>query len=1122
MSTIRRGLRLYGPDHDKFVLIFIHDLESWTESRLWEFLSKKISNCNEVVHGIVKKHYINMENYFILRVNYNNCTDYLKVIYLITKHLPVKRIKWKITSRIRTFSNVNHNRTRYYSEPSIPISESLLYANPFSNTKYFNLCISWNINGWNSEKRDGLTNFNSIFNPICICLQEVGNSSFLNSFSNSYPFLNHYRTVLRRADKKIPGMRGLYIGVHSSCQFTNDDFEYRYILSVNIFSFWGVRCSLGNIYIPSKKHKDSREKAETDFANWLKNHQNNPSAIVGDFNMTKQQLKDLILRISPQWFVMDMVGHQFTWSNGGKNSCIDFIVVNDKLRNYLNIASVCYSFNDISDHLPLILSCKKISPDGFVTPPRDKQIKWSNRICRDKREAIFSHNKFTCLLDEFEHNDNLDSNTMVKKLLDTANKIGDDIQARVPTNLQGSAFHCPAYIKKLSHEKHLFYKRIKNFKLRNDLSNLQEFCDLSKEYRVLSDYIISIKRNIRIIRFKNLIHSIGECFLKNDAQRGWSGLKKISKPSYSPSQSPVYIKDKEGNVLVSQEDQLNRFAEHYEELASDITGHSLNENYWKRILNNSSTPQESWDINQPISMSEIHSTVLSMKNNKAPGPDGIPTEFFKAFFNSESRNSSQDDSNQEVTYSDCAKCLLLLFNKIWDGDFPNEWNSASIVSIPKKGDLSDCNNYRGISLINVGLKILSKIVTKRISDYAFSNGIIRPEQFGFRNKEECISLFVSIREICQRRKFKDKFTFLAFLDLKKAYDSVPIYNILTKLNYLGIRGKCLQFITNLYLTSKARANFNGKLSKEFPIHRGVRQGCPLSPILFNIFINDIFDKCKSYGVITEKKKCCGGLFADDIVLLAPTKSSLKNLLNIAHDWGIKNEMTFGINKCATLVVKPKNFIPSRHYENPTFRLGMNYIPSTNQYTYLGIPFNESLDLKPIIAKMNSKINYTVNSFFSFLTNRNVPFYFKTRILVSFVLSSVLYYAPLLGSNKKNTEKAQTAFNRGLYWSFGFKNKTSNTSIYNMSKELSIPPIASFCAMAMIRCFKKWKDSSCIISHLVKKNIPTLSHYSWTKKARSLVVHKHNNKLPGEIRKFYWENIHYSSHSCDQIYKIQEI
>jgi len=84
--------------------------------------------------------------------------------------------------------------------------------------------------------------------------------------------------------------------------------------------------------------------------------------------MTKQQLQDLFTNTSPLWFVMDMVGHQFTLSSGGKNLCIDFIVFNDKMRDYLNIASVCNSFNDISDHFPLILSCKKTSPDGFTTP----------------------------------------------------------------------------------------------------------------------------------------------------------------------------------------------------------------------------------------------------------------------------------------------------------------------------------------------------------------------------------------------------------------------------------------------------------------------------------------------------------------------------------------------------------------------------------------------------------------------------------------------------------------------------------------------------------------------------------------------------------------------------------
>ena len=141
------------------------------------------------------------------------------------------------------------------------------------------------------------------------------------------------------------------------------------------------------------------------------------------------------------------------------------------------------------------------------------------------------------------------------------------------------------------------------------------------------------------------------------------------------------------------------------------------------------------------------------------------------------------------------------------------------------------------------MKILFKIVTNRISKYAKSHGFIRSEQFGFRNKEECISLFISIREICQRRKFQGKFTYLAFLDLKKAYDSVPIFNILTKLYNIGIRGNCLQFLKNLYLTSKTRANVNGQLSYEFPIHRGVRQACPLSPILFNfILVSILFTK----------------------------------------------------------------------------------------------------------------------------------------------------------------------------------------------------------------------------------------------------------------------------------------
>ena len=91
----------------------------------------------------------------------------------------------------------------------------------------------------------------------------------------------------------------------------------------------------------------------------------------------------------------------------------------------------------------------------------------------------------------------------------------------------------------------------------------------------------------------------------------------------------------------------------------------------------------------------------------------------------------------------------------------------------------------------------------------------------------------------------------------------------------GVCGKCSDFLCNLYTSSKARAQFASMLSNEFPIKRGVRQGCPLYPILFNLFINDILNDCEKYGVNIGRKKCCGGLFADNVVLIAPSAKNLE-------------------------------------------------------------------------------------------------------------------------------------------------------------------------------------------------------------------------------------------------------
>jgi len=153
------------------------------------------------------------------------------------------------------------------------------------------------------------------------------------------------------------------------------------------------------------------------------------------------------------------------------------------MKEYINKVSVCSTFNDISDHFPLILSCKKDDSEGFRAPTPSRRFKWSQRMCNEKHNEIFSSNYFSILLNEFDDNKELSSNEMVNKFIETANKVGDKVHARVPCDLKGSAFHCPYYIKKLSHEKHVAFNEIKNFSLGSNLENLDEFLNLLREYK---------------------------------------------------------------------------------------------------------------------------------------------------------------------------------------------------------------------------------------------------------------------------------------------------------------------------------------------------------------------------------------------------------------------------------------------------------------------------------------------------------------------------------------------------------------------------------------------------------------------------------------------------------------
>jgi len=229
-------------------------------------------------------------------------------------------------------------------------------------------------------------------------------------------------------------------------------------------------------------------------------------------------------------------------------------------------------------------------------------------------------------------------------------------------------------------------------------------------------------------------------------------------------------------------------------------------------------------------------------------------------------------------------------------------------------------------------------------------------------------------------------------------------------------------------------------------------------------------------------------------------------------------MTFGISKCATMVIRPKN--STGHHTDPVLKINNVPIPQTDCYTYLGIPFDNELSLKPVISLLRQKIRKALFSNKGSFKNSNIPLFFKKILFNSALIGRISYYAPLLGSNKTRSKSIQNLINVVFYWIAGFNNPTSLVSLYSISKEFNIPPLSAKCAIAQVRCYNKWKNSLCIISDLVT-NIPKMQYYySWAKESKSLEGRLSRKELKNdeEIKNFYWENDMLKNSSKAKIYK----
>ena len=214
--------------------------------------------------------------------------------------------------------------------------------------------------------------------------------------------------------------------------------------------------------------------------------------------------------------------------------------------------------------------------------------------------------------------------------------------------------------------------------------------------------------------------------------------------------------------------------------------------------------------------------VKSLNRKKAIGTDQLPAEVLQ--------------SEKSIFFLHRLFCVCFETGKI-----PKEWEYGLINPILKdsNSDKREPLNYRGITITSSMYKAYCSILNKRLTSWVEANGIINDTQDGFRKNRSTMDHLSTLTSITENRKKMKNPRFVGFVDFKKAYDSIDKTLLWAKLDHVGVKGKMFSAIKSLYEQIKCCVRINGFHTEWFEVKTGLKQGGLLSPLLFNLYINDL-------------------------------------------------------------------------------------------------------------------------------------------------------------------------------------------------------------------------------------------------------------------------------------------
>lgn len=503
------------------------------------------------------------------------------------------------------------------------------------------------------------------------------------------------------------------------------------------------------------------------------------------------------------------------------------------------------------------------------------------------------------------------------------------------------------------------------------------------DYRVFSELRKQVKSSLNCNRSDFISRT--EANIINDSQHFWTYIRNIRKDSAIPN-SMVY----KHSSVVGGNEICSKFAEYFK--SNYVSGlYSNVDRNFKEVFISENTLDT-----LEFSHSDVFEAIIALKPRGISGPDGLPSIFV------------YNCSYNLVTP------LHIIFNKcLSSGRFPAKWKFSNVTPIFKAGPRSDIVNYRPVCISNNFAKLFDYMLARAIRLY--TDKVIIPQQHGFcqgRSTETNLFLFTTYIGRCLEDGSEVD---CIYTDLKKAFDRVPIDLLLFKLrSYYNIGDPLLSCLKSYLSCRYQQVTVNGHCSQSFPVPSGVGQGSHLGPILFILFINDVYAAIKYSRIL---------LFADDCKIFMRVNSysdqcCLQSDLSGFNDWCVKNGLELNIDKC-----KLMKFTRKKHPLSFDYKINNRVLEAVSLFKDLGVFVDTKLTfnvhINSIISRANKLLGFIYRSTKCFSNIRC-----KIILFVSIVRPIIEYcsviWSPSYTTHINRIERIQSKFIRALCFKSGIE------------------------------------------------------------------------------------------------------